>query len=143
PSGVRMTRRFALPPALLFVGLLAPSAAAQPTGEELFEKHIRPLLVEKCLSCHGPEKPKSGLRLDTRENVLQGGDGGAVVVSGKPKESRLIEAVRQAGELKMPPNGKLTDREIAALEAWITAGLPWPTKVQLAPPDKIAKAAKD
>src|SRR5438046_128880 len=67
PSGVRMTRRFALPPALLFVGLLAPSAAAQPAGEELFEKHIRPLLVEKCLSCHGPEKPKSGLRLDTRE----------------------------------------------------------------------------
>jgi len=124
--------------------LLASASAAQPAAadDEFFEKHVRPVLVERCLSCHGPEKPKGGLRLDTRAAALAGGDGGPAVVPGKPKESRLIAAVRHADDdLKMPPAGKLPAGEVAALEAWVARGAPWPATLQLAAPNAIAKAA--
>src|SRR5262249_59302046 len=120
----------------------ARTQAQQPNpAADFFERNVRPVLVERCLSCHGPEKAKSGLRLDTREAMLTGGDGGPVVVPGKPKDSRLVAAVRQSGELKMPPSGKLPDREIAALEKWVELGAPWPERVRLGPPDAIEKAA--
>jgi hypothetical protein len=127
---------------LLSVLLLAPHArAADPAALEFFEKSVRPLLVEKCLSCHA-EKAKGGLRLDTREAVLKGGDRGPAAVAGKPKESSLLKAVRYADEdLKMPPAAKLTEREIAALEKWIELGLPWPEKLALTAPGAIEKAA--
>jgi hypothetical protein len=118
-----------------------PAQPANPADVEFFERNVRPVLVERCLSCHGPDKQKGGLRLDTREAVLMGGDGGPVVVPGKPKDSRLVAAVRQTGELKMPPSGKLPDREAAILEKWVAIGAPWPEKVRLAPPDAIARAA--
>ena len=56
--------------ALLLVAAPAGRAAAQPAAEELFEKHVRPVLVEKCLPCHGADKAKGGLRLDTRANLI-------------------------------------------------------------------------
>src|SRR5207248_1546078 len=92
----------------------AGPARCDPAGDELFEKHVRPVLVERCLSCHGPEKPKGGLRLDTREAVLKGGDSGPAAVPGKPAESRMIAAVRQTGELKMPPDAKLPEPTVRA-----------------------------
>src|SRR5262245_6642417 len=127
--------------AVVFVVAFAGRGSPQPAGEELFEKHVRPVLVERCLSCHAADKAKGGLRLDTRENLLKGGDGGPVVVAGKPRESRLIEAIRHVGDLKMPPNAKLPDKDVAALERWVSLGAPWPATVKLAAPDAIAKAA--
>lgn len=115
-----------------------PAIAAD---DEFFEKNIRPLLVEKCLSCHSKEKAKGGLRLDSRGEMLKGGDGGPVVLPGKPKESRLIEAIKHTGDLKMPQSGKLSEREIAALEEWVNRGATWPAAAVLASPDKIAEAA--
>jgi hypothetical protein len=119
----------------------ADDRPASPADAEFFEKNVRPVLVESCLKCHSADKPKSGLRLDTRAMMLKGGDGGAVVNPGNPKGSRLIEAVRHSGDLKMPPSGKLPARSIAALEEWVRRGAPWPAKVQLAPPDSIEKAS--
>ncbi|HEY1186842.1 MAG TPA: PSD1 and planctomycete cytochrome C domain-containing protein [Gemmata sp.] len=122
----------------------APTLArgADPAAQEFFEKNIRPVLVEKCLSCHGAEKPKGGLRLDTRDALLKGGNSGAAVVPGKPDAGWLLKAVRHADEdLKMPPGGKLPEREILALAKWVEAGAPWPEKVALAAPDTVAKAA--
>ncbi|MEO2089554.1 MAG: PSD1 and planctomycete cytochrome C domain-containing protein, partial [Gemmataceae bacterium] len=98
----------------------------------------RPVLVERCVGCHGPKAKKGGLRLDTREGVLAGGDNGAVVVPGKPTDSRLVAAVRHAGDLKMPEK-RLPDTEIAALEKWVTLGAPWPAKATLTPPEKAAE----
>jgi hypothetical protein len=119
-----------------------PVRASDPAAIEFFEKNVRPVLVERCLSCHAGEKPKGGLRLDTRESLLEGGKGGAVVVPGKPKDSRLVSAIRHIDEdLKMPPTAKLPAREIAAIEKWVELGAPWPEKLKLAAPDAIAKAA--
>ncbi|MBY0229082.1 MAG: hypothetical protein K2W96_07375, partial [Gemmataceae bacterium] len=93
-------------------------------ADEGFEKRIRPLLVEKCLSCHG-DKPKGGLRLTSRAALLQGGDSGPAVVPGKPDESLLLKAVRHEGERKMPKE-KLSASEIDALARWVARGAPWP-----------------
>src|SRR5262249_16434862 len=103
----------------------APSAA-EPQALEFFEKRVRPILVENCFSCHGDTKQKAGLRLASRAALVKGSETGPVVVPGNPAASTLIRAVRQEGELKMPPKGKLPAEAIDALTTWIKLGVPWP-----------------
>src|SRR6185503_8440330 len=88
---------------------------------------VRPVLVENCQKCHGPAKQWNGLRLDSREALLRGGDSGPAIVPGKPDESRLIRAVRHTDdEFQMPPDSKLKDRQIADLVRWVEMGAPLP-----------------
>ena len=106
-----------------------PVLVEKPTAEQLrfFETNVRPVLVEHCQKCHGDKKQWGGLRLDSREAVMRGGDTGAAIVPGKPKESLLIRAVRHEDEdLKMPKEGKLTERQIADLVRWVEMGAPFP-----------------
>jgi hypothetical protein len=121
---------------LLSLALAVPARAQAPTpaAAEFFEKEVRPLLVERCLKCHGDQKPKGGLHLTSQAGVLKGGDTGPAAVAGKPDDSLLIQAVRQGGELKMPPKEKLKDREIETLTRWVKMGLPWPQGAILTPP---------
>ncbi|MFO0799122.1 MAG: PSD1 and planctomycete cytochrome C domain-containing protein [Gemmataceae bacterium] len=109
------------------VVLLSPvSAAAQPAAEH-FEKHVRPLLLEHCAGCHGKDgKAKGGLKLTTAAELAAGGESGPVVVPGQTDKSLLVETVRYAGDLKMPPKGKLRPDQIAALEKWVKDGAVWP-----------------
>ncbi len=101
--------------------------AFPPESIEFFESRVRPILVDSCLKCHGPKKQSSGLRLDSREAVLKGGENGPAVVAGKPAESLLVQAVSHTHEdLKMPPSGKLSDPAVAILRQWVTLGVPWP-----------------
>ncbi|WP_197443749.1 PSD1 and planctomycete cytochrome C domain-containing protein [Maioricimonas rarisocia] len=127
PSSSRpLTRTAAITLGALLTALTSFAAADTP-AEELFETHIRPVLVERCLECHGKDDQSGELRLDSRSSTLKGGEGGAVIVPGHPEQSRLIEAIRQTGDLEMPPSGpKLTDDQIAAFETWIRLGAPWP-----------------
>ncbi len=97
---------------------------------EFFEKRVRPVLVEKCFSCHGPEKQELGIRLDSRHAVLTGGDGGAIVEPGKPDDSPLIMAIRYDDDIQMPPDEQLKPAEIEALTQWVKMGLPWPGKAE-------------
>lgn len=111
-----------------------PGINSEPTAEQIrfFETSIRPVLVEHCLKCHGPDKQWANLRLDTREGLLKGGESGDVVVLGRPDKSRFIDGIRQTDpDFKMPPEGKLTDRQIADFERWIEMGAPYP-KVDVA-----------
>ncbi len=72
-----------------------------------YAKDIRPLFEASCLRCHGPEKPKGRLRLDSREGVLKGGEDGKVVVPGQSAKSKLVIAVaRLDPETAMPPKPK-------------------------------------
>ncbi len=117
-------------------------ALARPsTGDaEAFEREIRPLLVENCRKCHGADKQKGGLRIDSRKALIEGGETGPAVVPGRSDKSVLIDAVRQRGELKMPPGRKLRDEQIAALERWVAAGAPWPAEAPVA--DKVDEARR-
>src|SRR5262245_14453375 len=110
--------------ALFTLGPAVASAAARSAADH-FEAKVRPLLVEHCSRCHGPDKQRGGLRLDSAGALARGGGSGPVVVPGKPDESRLIEAVRYAGDLKMPPKGKLSEADVAALVAWVRDGAVW------------------
>lgn len=104
--------------------------AAQPDAETLFHEKIRPLLNTKCISCHGPDKQEGGLRLDSRDAALKGGDNGPSLVVGKPEESLVIQAVRfDNPDLQMPPKDRLSDPQVAALVEWIQQGAIWPESV--------------
>ncbi len=110
---------------------LATLVAAQdfPAEQiEFFEKEIRPVLVESCLDCHTGQTAKSGLQLDHREGWLRGTDYAKIVDLEKPAASLVLAAIRHTGKAKaMPKTGdKLSDHEVAAIERWITMGLPWP-----------------
>ena len=111
----------------LLVALLGTATAICFAGadDDYFEKQIRPLLVEHCHSCHGDKKQESGLRLTSREALLQGGETGRAVVPGKPEESLLIRAVGYLDEPKMPPKQKLAEADIEKLNRWVTMGAPW------------------
>jgi len=104
------------------------AAAGASADVEAFEREIRPILVENCQSCHGPEKRKGNLRLDARAFLIEGGDLGPAIEPGEPGESLLIEAVKGSDSLTMPPGKrkKLSARQIEALERWIAAGAVWP-----------------
>lgn len=102
---------------------------ANDEGLEFFEQKVRPLLVEKCFECHsqGAENPKGGLRLDSKSAIVSGGDNGPAAVPGAIDESLLIRAVRyEDADIEMPPDGKLTPREIDIFEEWIRRGVPYP-----------------
>lgn len=93
---------------------------------EFFEKQIRPVLAAQCWNCHADKKAESGLRLDSREGFLKGGDRGEIVVPREPEPGLLMHALRRDGDLQMPPNGRLTPTQVAAFSRWIEWGLPWP-----------------
>ena len=110
----------------LSIALLAAWPLVAVDDAEFFESKIRPLLATNCHACH-TEGALGGLRLDSREGLLKGGKSGVVVVSGKPDDSLLMQAVRRTHiRLKMPPVGALTEAEVEALADWIRRGLPWP-----------------
>jgi hypothetical protein len=96
---------------------------------EVFEKEIRPVLVDKCYGCHSSrlKSPMGGLVLDTRDGLRRGGNGGPILVPGDPDSSRLLKALSyNQTDLRMPPTGKLPDEKIAAFEKWIASGAPDP-----------------
>ncbi len=123
---------------VLTVGAVGPAAAdeANPKAAggkpfsaeavDFFEARVRPILVDQCIKCHGPKKQSSGLRLDSREAAIKGGDSGPALVPAKPDDSLLIRAIAQTHEeLKMPPKGKLPEASVAILRQWVAQGAPW------------------
>ena len=110
-------------PAVVAWGLLsgvAPGADSHPAAQAL--------ILARCTECHGPDGSESHLRLDSRTGILRGGDFGPAAVAGKADASELIRRVKTTNpEQRMPPEGeRLTADDVAALAAWIDAGLPWP-----------------
>jgi hypothetical protein len=124
------------------IGLVIALAPALAHGAEddasFFLNKVQPILQDSCYKCHGPDKQKAHLRLDSRDGVLQGGKHGAAAVPGDPDHSLLIKAVRYGDQdLQMPPKEQLSDEKIKVLVDWIQRGVPWEVVVpveQRAPP---------
>jgi hypothetical protein len=116
-------------PASLAVVLCVPRLlfAGNPVAE--FSDRVAPIFRQHCVRCHQGAKPKGGLDLTSAIGLQAGAEGVAVLVAGKPQESRLIEAV--SGEKpEMPQNGKpLSAKEIQVLRDWIARGAEWPPSV--------------
>ena len=107
------------------VFLFASLAVAEVELNAEFEQHIRPILVTKCLKCHGESKQEANLRLDSREAILAGGESGPAIHVGDAAASLLVQAIRYEG-LEMPPQEPLTEEQVARFETWIKNGAVWP-----------------
>jgi len=126
----------------------APTIAVAKTRDvanlQAFNDVIQPLLQKDCVSCHGPEKSKGKLRLDSLAGVLKGGDSGPAILASKTADSPLLKRVRlpAGNEDHMPPDGKPQpdSDEISLLEWWIGAGAPGDKKmVELKVPPPIRR----
>ncbi len=100
-----------------------------PTREQadFFNAKIRPVLFDTCGECHLDDED-GGLRIDSRESLIKGGENGPAVVPGDPEASLLIHAIRRDGTgPRMPKEGpKLSQETIDAFTKWIKDGAPWP-----------------
>ncbi|MBI1370043.1 MAG: DUF1549 domain-containing protein [Planctomycetes bacterium] len=108
----------------------AAAVRAEPTAEQIkfFENEVRPLLADNCYECHGPDKKRNGLRLDSLAGMINGGKNGPVIVPGDPDKSEMIRAIRHVdADLQMPKDKpKLSDAQIQTLVRWVKIGAPWP-----------------
>jgi hypothetical protein len=111
------------------------SASLSTTGqdfatdaENFFESKVRPVFADHCVECHGPTKASGGLRLDSREALLKGGDSGPAVAPGDVASSLLAIAIKHDEDefVQMPPKKALPPQVVADLNAWIAAGAKWP-----------------
>ncbi len=142
-----LTVRFAVP---LLAALSLCAGRSEAVGEVAFHEQVWPILERACVKCHGPEKQKGELRLDSLEAALKGGKGGAAVVPGNVEKSllrTLIQHEQPDGD-RMPPKEKLHPDEIAIVEKWIAAGALWPEKTAspvatAAPGEKLGNAWSD
>src|SRR5215210_4490932 len=131
-----------LPPAVFLLTLLLGALTRAEEDTAFFETKIRPLLVERCLECHGEKKQKGGLRLDSKSGWEKGGESGTALVPGKPEESLLLKAISYLDkDLQMPPKKQLAPDEVAVLKEWILRGAPDPRLAPVASAD--TKPEKD
>ena len=123
-------------PLLTLLLAAVPAEAPSPAAVD-YARDVKPILVQNCVKCHGPDRRRGGLRLDTAAAVRKGGDTGPAVKPGDSATSRLILAVTGADGVKaMPPNGPPLDAvQVAVLKAWIDAGAAGPA-------DEVAAANK-
>jgi hypothetical protein len=105
------------------VSKLPPAAAKK---DVTFAKDIKPMFEKACFNCHGEEKQKAKLRVDSVEAILKGSENGKIVEVGKSDKSSLVHTVAGLVEdMMMPPEGKadpLTKEQIGLLRAWIDQG---------------------
>src|SRR5438270_13094568 len=122
----RLGRTIGRVPAFLIGSMLgtAPAWAADPAdadGARLFREKIAPVLKAECFRRHpaAAEKLRGGLRLDSRERLLEGGDSGPAIVPGQSGESLLIHAIRHEDGLAMPPKKpRLPEQAVADFVRW-------------------------
>jgi uncharacterized membrane protein len=110
----------------------------------VYTQLVKPILTQRCISCHNAEKQKGKLRLDAPNFILAGGEEGPIIAAGKPLESELIKRLllEQNDEHHMPPKGKtpLTENEISLLHWWIQQGADFNKKVAQLPSDEKINA---
>jgi mono/diheme cytochrome c family protein len=128
---------------LLILSALIPAFSALADTPPDFAHDIKPLLEQHCFKCHGPEKQKSGLRLDLKANAFKGGESGdPVIVPGSSLKSHLIQRILSTDpDEVMPPKGeRLKPQEVAVLQRWIDTGAHW---VETTKPLAITPVAPD
>ena len=109
--------RCLVPGAWLFV------VAANAQEKVTYQDRILPLVETHCSKCHNPDKLKGDLDLTSFNGAIKGGGSGQVVISGNPDASKLWKAITHAEEPTMPPNKKLSDKELEVFKNWIAGGL--------------------
>lgn len=105
-----------------WLGIFFAADVHAEDAAEAFKKNVRPLLERKCFDCHSSkaEELKGALKLETVDDLLQGGATGPAIVPGDVENSFLLRAIRyQEDDFQMPPSGRLSDEDIALVEKWV------------------------
>jgi len=120
----------------------AISNAERVDREIFFESKIRPLLIDRCLKCHGGEKTSAGFKVSSRTDLTTGGDSGPAIEPGKANASLLVQAVgRKSDEVAaMPPKEPLTADQVRDLTRWISDGAIWPEIATMLTADSKSKS---
>ncbi|MEQ1850845.1 MAG: DUF1549 domain-containing protein, partial [Chthoniobacteraceae bacterium] len=110
--------------------LLLLSAVGAPVAGVDFSHDIVPILREHCAACHTGDKKKGGLSMNSRGDLMAGGENGKVIETGKNAESKLIEAILSTDpDVQMPPpdakQKRVPAEKVALLKAWIDGGVKW------------------
>jgi mono/diheme cytochrome c family protein len=124
-SGIPMNKLIATLPSILLLGTL-PALAADKVD---FAKDILPIFEKRCVQCHGPEKQKGKLRMDTKEAAMKGGKDGPILTAGNAEKSELFRRISlpKGDDDVMPNEGEpLTKEQIALIKDWINQGAVWP-----------------
>ena len=110
-----MNQHLAILSAAIVTASAMSAGAITPSERVFFENKIRPILVNHCYECHTPDAKKLGgnLLLDSRKNLIKGGESGSPIVIGKPNESLLIHSLRWEDDLEMPPKKPLPPNVVA------------------------------
>ncbi|MBA4149276.1 MAG: hypothetical protein H0X66_14270 [Verrucomicrobia bacterium] len=114
------------------IGCAFVSIAAD--GKIDFQKDVAPILQKSCVECHGPDKDKGGLRLDTKALALKGGKGGDTIVIGKADDSEILKRIslpKDDDDIMPPKGGPLSKEQIEAIKKWISEGAIWPDGIVL------------
>lgn len=123
---------------MLVLSTAQPLPGTEPDAADLqfFESRIRPILHQHCFECHSAESDPvhGGLLLDSADDLARGGDSGTLVSNRQSGAGLLLDAIHYRGDIQMPPEGKLSDRDIALLTEWARRGLPAPKRSQPLPP---------
>ena len=131
---------------MLFNGLSVTFAEEKFSDDKVafFENRIRPLFVNHCQSCHGSTKSESDFRVDSRAAIIRGGASERpAAIAGDAKNSLLMAVVNYESDYDMPPDGKLSEQEIADLRRWVAEGLPWPEADAVPIEDSISDRIKN
>lgn len=118
---------------LLIVTASASIQAQDPSSPGFFESRIRPILIEHCIECHGESQKEAGLQLSSGQGFNHGSDSGKIFDPDLPDESLILRAIRYTDDVRMPPEGRLSDEQIRSMEQWIKAGAAWPADVATEP----------
>jgi hypothetical protein len=125
---ILLTAAMPLAMGLLLAGRDGAVSAAEPPVD--YARGIQPILARACVSCHGPEKRRGGLRLDTAAGLREGGDSGPAVVPGASSKSRLDQAITGTNDVPvMPAKGpRLAAAAVGRIKAWIDQGAKLPAE---------------
>ena len=122
---------------------MAVAASIQPSGQDtqaagdpagsvsFYTNRVQPIFQANCYRCHAGMNHRGGLQMDSAAAMRKGGHDGVVVVPGHPEQSLLVKLIRHEGPaddpMPMPPKGKISDADIATVEAWVKAGAVMPS----------------
>lgn len=125
PIAWALRRPRAVLPVVAWLAFAAEAAGADEPVD--YARQVRPLLARHCVRCHGPEKQKSDLRVDSIKALLAGGELGPAVIAGKGEKSPLVQAILGTSNdvVAMPPIGEgepLAADEVALIRRWIDEG---------------------
>ena len=102
------------------------SVGTGATSQALYMEHVEPIFKANCYRCHGGLNRRGGLQMDSSAALWRGGKHGPAIVAGHPEQSLLVQLIRHEGPsrdpMPMPPKSKLSDADIALVEAWVRTG---------------------